>query len=155
MPEVARGSARWTADEAAHLAACADCRAEWDLVAATVRLGAKAPGTDPEAMAGAVIRRVSEDRRSRGRRRFWGLGIAAAAALAGVVWAGLRPGPATLPVAPVEIAVPEIEPLETAELDSLLDTMDPSRLGASALDEPSLDDLDTNELEQVLLTLEG
>lgn len=155
MPEVARGRRRWTADEAAHLASCADCRAEWDLLDATIRLGAKAPGTDSESMAGAVLRRVSEDRRTRARRRFWGLGIAAAAALAGVVWTGLRPNPAALPVAPVEVAVPEVEPLETAELESLLETMDASQLGASALDEPSLEDLDTNELEQVLRTLEG
>ena len=52
MPDVARGRARWTAEEAAHLAACADCLAEWDLVATTIRLGAKAPGTDPERHGG-------------------------------------------------------------------------------------------------------
>jgi hypothetical protein len=155
MPDVARGSARWSAEEAAHLADCPDCRAEWDLVATTIRLGTKAPAADPEATAAAVLRRVSEDRRTRGRRRFWGLGIAAAAALAGVVWTGMRPDRPVPPVPPVAVGLPEVEPLETGELDSLLVEMDASQLGASALDEPSLDDLDTNELEQVLRTLEG
>ena len=155
MPDVARGRARWSAEEAAHLAACADCLVEWDLVVTTIRLGAKAPRADPEATAAAVLRRVSEARRSRGRRRYWGLGIAAAAVLAGVIWTGARPERGAPPVAPVEVALPETEPVETAELDSLLETMDPSQLGTSALDEPSLDDLDTNELEQVLRTLEG
>jgi hypothetical protein len=156
MPEVARGRARWTAEESAHLAACADCQAEWDLMTVAIRIGARAPSAgDPEAIAGAVLQRVSQDRRSRGRRRFWGLGVAAAAALAGLIWAGRNPEPAPPPVATTEIAPPEIEPLETAELDSLLETMDASQLGASTLDDASLDDLDANELEQVLRTLEG
>ena len=55
----------------------------------------------------------------------------------------------------VEIALPELEPLETAELDSLLETMDAPQVGTSPLDEPSLNDLDTDELEQVLGTWEG
>jgi hypothetical protein len=155
MPDVAHGRARWTAEEASHLAACADCRAEWDLVTAAVRLGARAPGNDPEATTAAVLRRVSEDRRSRGRRRFWGIGLAAAAALAGVVWTGLRPDRAAPPGPQAEIALPEVEPIESGELDSLIMELDVPQLGASAFDEPSLDDLDTNELEQVLRTLEG
>jgi predicted anti-sigma-YlaC factor YlaD len=156
LPEVARGSARWTPEEAAHLAACAECRAEWELVAATIRLGGRAPqGEHPDAIATAVLRRVAEDRRSRARRRFWGLGLAAAAALAGVIWAGDRPEPGVPPVATIENTMPDSEPLGTAELDSMLEALDASQLGASALDEPSLNDLDTNELEQVLSTLEG
>jgi anti-sigma factor RsiW len=155
MPEVARGSARWTPEEAAHLAACADCRAEWELVTATIRLGGRAPqGEHPDAIATAVLRRVTEDRRSRRRRRFLGVGLAAAAALAGVIWAGDRPEPGAPPVA-IESTMPDTEPLEAGELDSMLEALDASQLGASALDEPSLNDLDTNELEQVLSTLEG
>jgi anti-sigma factor RsiW len=156
MPEVARGGARWTVEESAHLAACAECRAEWDLVVATVRLGSKAPqGEHPTAIATAVLRRVTEDRRARERRRFWGLGLAAAATLGGIIWAGDRPEPGAPPVATIENTMPDTEPLETAELDSMLEALDASQLGASALDEPSLSDLDTNELEQVLSTLEG
>jgi hypothetical protein len=90
---------------------------------------------------------VSRDRLTRSRRRFWGIGVAAAAALAGIIWAGRSPDPeAGAPIA-VQVALPDTAALETAELDSLLETMDAS--------EPSLDDLDTNELELVLRTLEG
>ena len=39
MPAVAHGQAGWSAEEQAHLAGCADCRAEWDLVSAASRLG--------------------------------------------------------------------------------------------------------------------
>ena len=156
IPEVARGKARWTAEESSHLAACAECRAEWNLVTATIRLGSKAPqSAHPDAIATAVLRRVADDRRARTRRRSWALGLAAAAALAGVIWAGARPEPGAPPVATSENTMPDTEPLETAELDSMLEALDASQLGASALDEPSLNDLDTNELEQVLSTLEG
>jgi hypothetical protein len=41
------------------------------------------------------------------------------------------------------------------ELDSLLEAMDSSALGWSALDEPTLGELDADELEQVLGTWEG
>jgi hypothetical protein len=83
------------------------------------------------------------------------VGIAAAAALVGVIWAARQPSQRTQPPAGVEIALPELEPLETAELDSLLETMDAPPAGSSALDEPSLYDLDATELEQVLGTWEG
>jgi predicted anti-sigma-YlaC factor YlaD len=156
MPEVAQGRARWTVEESVHLAACAECRAEWDLVAATIRLGSKAPQVGPpDAIATVVLRRVTEDRRSRGRRRLWGLGVAAAAALGGVIWTGDRPEPGASPVATIENTTPDTEPLENGELDSMFEALDASQLGASALEVPSLDDLDTNELEQVLRTLEG
>ena len=156
IPEVIQGRARWTAEEAAHLAACADCRAEWDLVGAAIRVGANAPtARESGAMAGAVLQRLAEDRRSRRARRNWGLRVAAAAAIVGVIWAGLDSQRATRPPQQVEIALPELEPLKTAELDSLLETMDVPQVGSSALEEPSLDDLDAHELEQVLATWEG
>lgn len=156
IPDVARGRERWTAEESAHLTACADCRAEWDLVTAAIRVGAAAPSPrDPSAMTDAVLWRLAEARRSRRSRRSWGLGIAAAAAVLGVIWAGRQSQENTRQPAQVEIALPELEPLETAELDSLLETMDAPQVGTSALDEPSLDDLDAHELEQVLGTLEG
>ena len=113
IPDVARGKAQWTAEEAAHLASCSDCAAEWDLVTVTLRLGAMVPGTDPEATTAAVLQRVSEDRRSRGRRRFWGIGLAAAAALTAVVWTGMRPDRTAPPVAQVQVAPLGGEPLES------------------------------------------
>jgi hypothetical protein len=157
IPEVASGRTRWTAEEAAHLANCPDCLAEWNLVGATIRIGTKSPiPRDPDAIAGAVLQRLAEDRRSRRSWRAWGAGIAAAAAIAGVIWAGRQPRQVTQPPSErVEIVLPELEPLETAELDSLLETMDAPQVGSSALDEPSLGDLDAKELEQVLGTWEG
>ena len=62
MPEVAMQQAAWTAEEAAHLASCADCRAEWDLVLAARRLESSAPSVDPTAVAAAVQRRLATDR---------------------------------------------------------------------------------------------
>src|SRR6185437_16329344 len=48
MPDVAHGTSRWTELEERHLAECADCRAEWELVTAASRLGATLqPPADP------------------------------------------------------------------------------------------------------------
>ena len=41
MPEVVHGRSRWTPDEAAHLASCAECRRELALVQATRGTGAQ------------------------------------------------------------------------------------------------------------------
>lgn len=165
ISEVVRGRSRWTAGEAAHLAACPDCRAEWDLLVAVDRVAARAPAPrDASALAATVLRRVADHRRSRLRSwRRWTAGVAAAAGIAGAIWSGLHGGnPASDPVAvtaTVDIALPELEPMETAELDSLLETMEaspgPAPAGWSALGEPTLGDLDADELEQVLGTWEG
>jgi hypothetical protein len=151
IPEVARGRSRWTAGEAAHLATCVDCRAEWDVVVAVNGLGDRSPAArDPSLVAAAVLGRLADDRRSHRRSwQSWAAGLAAAAAIAAAVWSGTRSA------SPVEIALPELEPLETAELDSLLETMDSAPAGWSALGEPTLEDLDADELEQVLVTWEG
>ena len=71
MPEVVHGRSRWTPDEAAHLAGCADCRRELALVQATVAMGRKAPRlTDPANLAATVERELvflssTQARRSR------------------------------------------------------------------------------------------
>ncbi|MBA3555578.1 MAG: hypothetical protein H0W29_12550 [Gemmatimonadales bacterium] len=165
MPDVLRGHARWTAEEAAHLAGCADCRAEQDLIAAVHRIAARAPAPrDPLALAETVLRRVANQPRSRLRSlRSWAVGIAAAAGIALAVWTGSdREGIVSDPAAVAagaDIALPELEPMETAELDSLLETMEatppPAPAAWSALGEPTLGDLDADELEQVLGTWEG
>jgi hypothetical protein len=81
---------------------------------------------------------------------------AAAAAIAAGVWTTMREDALRTPAAPaVDIALPELEPLETAELDSLLDLVDSTPGTWSALGEPTLGDLDADELEQVLGTWEG
>lgn len=161
IPDVVRGLARWTTEETEHLAACADCRLELELVAAVHRVGARLPAPPtPHITAAVVLARLAAHRSS--RRRWWrylGLGGVAAAGFAALLWSGaVLTGPGASrdsAVAAAEIALPELEPLDTAELDSLLEMMDSASLGWSAIDEPTLGDLDADELEQVLGTWEG
>lgn len=159
MPEVAMGRGRWTAEEATHLERCADCRAEWALVTAARRVAERAPEpTGLDALAEAVLGRLERERHADRRYRRWGVRLGMAAALAALAWAGVRELNRTSPAgpaAPAEIALPELETLETAELDSLLQTMDEAPAGWSALVEPTLGELDAEELEQVLGTWEG
>jgi hypothetical protein len=84
MPDVALGRGGWTPDEAAHLAGCAECRAEWRLVLAARALERGAPTvSDPSALAGTLQRRLAEDLAVRSRaRRAWAFAGAAAAAAA-------------------------------------------------------------------------
>jgi hypothetical protein len=162
IPEVALGRARWTPDQAAHLQACADCRAELAVVQATIALGRKAPGlSDPARVAEAVERRLVGGR----SRRAWGsrvAGLAAAAALLLTVWTRWPAGPleraasrAPVPASQALVPLPELELLDPAELDSLLQRMEMPVAGSSTLDAPSLGDLEDTELEQVLATWEG
>lgn len=161
IPDVALGRASWTPDEAAHLRGCADCRAELALVQATIALGRKAPGLPrPEAVAEAVQHRLVQ-RRS---RRAWGgqaAGLAAAAVMLLAVWTRWPAGRERAAPEPPRSAtqalvpLPELELLEPAELDSLLQRMETPVAGSSTLDAPSLGDLEDTELEQVLATWEG
>lgn len=166
IPEVALGRSSWTAEEAAHLRGCADCRAEWTLVGAAAALAARAPNpSDPAAMAGAIERRLRRDRaEQRQRTRNWSLaGLAAAAAVALLVWTGRpdRPVGITRGTQPTPAAsqalvpLPELESLEPAELDSLLRLMEAPLAGSSTLDAPTLGELEDSELEQVLASWEG
>ncbi|HUF34365.1 MAG TPA: hypothetical protein VMN37_00360, partial [Gemmatimonadales bacterium] len=91
MPQVALGRDGWTAEEAAHLEVCPDCRAEWALVGAVGRIGARAPAvSDPTVLAARVLRRLAEEPapRPRGRLVRWAGGLAAAAAILALAWAG-------------------------------------------------------------------
>jgi hypothetical protein len=90
MPAVALGRSRWSAAEEAHLASCADCRAEWNLVRLAGRLGASSPSmVDPEAIGAQVHRRLEDVRAgSRTVRRWAFVGLGAAAAIAVALWTG-------------------------------------------------------------------
>jgi hypothetical protein len=165
IPEVALGRASWTPDEAAHLRGCADCRAELALVEATLAVGRKAPGVrDPVAMARVVQHRLVQGPTPGRWRRPLGrplVGAAAAAALLVTVWARWPSTPdtpvAALPSSSTQplVPLPELELLEPAELDSLLERMEAPIAGSSTLDAPTLGDLEDTELEQVLATWEG
>lgn len=170
MPDVALGRAQWTPEEADHLAACAGCQQEWSLVRLTSDLGhGLRPGPDPAAVATAVLQRVAAERH-RVRQRRWSVsGLAAAAAIALAVWygrgqTGQNPSPsggspvATAPAdrpAELSIPLPELDQLQEPELDSLLQTISPPLTSGSTLEEPSMGDLDDQELEEVLSTWEG
>ncbi len=161
MPEVVHGRSRWTPDEAAHLASCAECRRELALVQATAALGRKAPRVgDPAALVVTIERRLAGARTRRiGVQRF--AGLAAAAALLLMVWTQWPERPVSnVPgsarsAGQALVPLPELELLDPAELDSLLQRMEMPSAGSSTLDAPGLGDLEDTELEQVLATWEG
>ena len=100
MTESVGAGTAWSDAEAAHLAGCADCRLELEMLAAARRLGASQPvGFDGPRVAAAVRRRLEAEPgviRARGVRRSagWLAGLAAAAAVALSVYIGMpKAGP--------------------------------------------------------------
>jgi len=162
MPAVAHGQAVWSAEEQAHLAGCADCRAEWDLVSAASRLGLDvADGIDAHHVTERVLGRLRAERRRRGWQIGWAAGgLAAAAAVAIAVWPGRLsrqvPPSVAVPVAAAALPLPELDSLGTPELQAVLDSLDGS-LGTTVqgVDTGDLDDLDAHELQHVLDGMEG
>ena len=162
MPDVALHRTEWTPVEAAHLADCAECLAEWELILAARALDESAPTvSDLAALPAALQRRLAEDRAARVRaRRAWsfaGAAVAAAAILAVVT--GRDPGPGETAPAVAEagtlVPLPELEGLEAAQLDTLLQSLDRPVAGTSTLDASTLGEYEDGELEQVFATWEG
>jgi hypothetical protein len=88
--------------------------------------------------------------------------LTAAAAVVAAVWAGsLQTGPSavqqsgTALTGRLSIPLPELESLEPAELDSVLQTMDETVVSGSPVEDPALGDLNNDELERVLTSWEG
>jgi hypothetical protein len=162
MPEVAMHRAAWTAEESAHLASCADCRAEWELIQAAKRIEARAPAVDTAAIATAVQRRLTTERVA-GRRSRWiwavGSAAAAAAAIAFAVTSGGEPRREPPPAVAIEteplVPLPELDGLETAQLDTLLRAIDAPPAGRAGAESTTLGDEVDTELEQILATWEG
>jgi hypothetical protein len=160
MPLVALGRAQWTDEEARHLSGCRSCQEEWELIALTIRVGETGPELQRTRVTGAVLRRLELERVRRFRKRTWSFaGLAAAAALVGVVWTGRAPmRPALSPTGPsvarLQIPLPELDSLPPAELDSVLKTMDEPVGNGSATD-PGLEELDSSELQNVFDFWEG
>jgi hypothetical protein len=162
MPVVAMQRAAWTAEEAAHLAGCADCRDEWELVQAVKRLEAEAPAVDADAIAAAVQGRLATQRAT-GRRSRWiwavGSAAAAAAAIAFGVTSRDEPRREATPAVAIEteplVPLPELDGLETAQLDTLLQAIDAAPAGSSSVESTTLGDEVDAELEQILATWEG
>ena len=159
IPDVAAGRDSWSPADQRHLAECADCAAEWQLVRAAGALGQQlgyAP--DAAALSGVVLSRVAafRDGASVRRRRSWvAAAMAAAAAIALVVWGGrtdTRPAPAAPPAATVQSAalVPELDSLDAGELRDVLDAFDAPLSERMIFGPPTIGDLSDQELERVL-----
>ena len=163
MPDVVLHRSEWTPEEAAHLAGCAECLAEWELVLAARALGEGAPtAPDSSAVSAALLRSLAEDRagRARARRAWWFAGAAAAAAaiLVAVMTgrdAATVAAPQVVAEAEVLVPLPELEGLETAQLDTLLQSIDRPVAGTSTLDASTLGEHEDGELEQVFAAWEG
>jgi predicted anti-sigma-YlaC factor YlaD len=150
MPGVARGKVSWTEEEARHLATCAACRAEWDVVraGATVADGVK---VDADAVAeGVLLRLRTEPVVKRFPARRWFVGLVAVAATVVVVSRVVTTAPRPRgPAAPLSVDVPGLTALGEEGLAEVLESMAPQWTDTPTIDTPSLDDLDPRELEQV------
>lgn len=162
IPAVALGRAEWTPEESRHLSECRPCQEEWELVQVASRLGEEM--VSPAATEKVVLRRLQLERdQVQPRRRTWAFtGLAAAATIAAAVWSGAFSGrqateaPArTAVVARPSIPLPELENLQPAELDSVLQTMDEGVATDPAPDSLEPNDLQNDELELILDSWEG
>jgi hypothetical protein len=160
MPGVAAGRDRWSAEEARHIAGCADCTAVQRLIAGTRRLGSDlevAGYLSPEFIEQMAARmRAEQRRRSRRPLRPLVVGLAAAAAvtLAVLAWPGLPGSGATVAAAPPTFLT-ELDSLDTAELVLLADRLAPPLSDLVPSDGDDLLELDSTQLERVLRSLEG
>jgi len=164
MPEIALGRARWTPEEQGHLAGCEDCRAEWAIVVAAGRLGAKLPAIDAERVAAGALERIRHERADASARtpRIAVLaGLAAAAVVALAVWANrggraTQPGGSSLP-APAPVAasssesVPDL-PARSNPAPSV--AQGPAASSTIDLPMPELDSLPAEALDSILRTLD-
>lgn len=157
MPDVAHGRSRWTAEEERHLAACADCRAEWLIVAAANRLGTLLPAPpDASVVSGRVLKRLRAERgRERSRARVWtAAGLAAAAAVAIAVWMGRSGGRGLTPV-PLDPAPVVAVPGRTLPpVDSHAVAAQPAGGSRWELPMPELDSLPAEALDSILRALD-
>lgn len=153
MPAVAHGRAAWSDADRAHLSACTDCALEWTLVRTAAGLGRGVERTvAPMAVAEAVRVRLAappSPRASRRRRWAWSALGAAAAVVLLAVGRG-RPEPVDAPGLPL---LPEIELLEAAELQAVLELLPVGATVPSGF--RTLEDLTEEELEGVLRSMEG
>jgi hypothetical protein len=168
MPRVVRGEAAWTTEEAAHLAACSACAAEWRLLRQASMLGDRAAaGIDPARLAAGVLAGVAARRRQdRWTRGAWVTTLAAAAAIALVVWTGKNHGgpgvgagrdssPTVTADAGFHLPLAELESLDSEQLQTVLDGLDAPVGEVTPGPAPSFGDLDNHQLERVLRSLEG
>jgi len=156
MPEVVRGTAEWDPSETAHLAACAECRAEWELIRTAAKVGA---GIEREFNVARAARAVTE--RLRHPRPVYHrpairtlVGVAAAAVIAFAYLGPAAPRPAPTPVVEGRL-FPELDSLGVEELTVIADGLD-TPLSETPLGVPQgIEELDSTQLTRVLRALEG
>jgi hypothetical protein len=165
IPAVALGRAGWTAQERQHLDDCPACKQEWEIVRGAGLLGQDVEERlDLHAITVSLRQRLQSDRQvERLRRRTLTVGsLAAAAGIVNALWTGSPSAPSdsgpmtgALAAGRLAIPLPELQSLEPAELDSLLQTMDDPNAVRAAMEDPDLGDLSSEELESVLDSWEG
>lgn len=157
MPEVAHGGDPWTAEEAAHLAACAPCVAEWRIVEEGAALHADLP-VSVDAIGERVVRQL---RAQRARptvigRIGWRTALIGLTAIAATVVVLLHPTAVRPPIADIAMdtaalgVLPELQGLDQSELQAVLQTLPSGSVDAVTTGVPRLDDLTDTELEQLL-----
>jgi hypothetical protein len=164
MPATAMGRRGWTPEEADHLAGCADCGAEWDLVRGSARLGASEEwNLDAAAVARGALAHAAGKPPIRPHYGRWLAGGLAAAAVI-VLLLQIAPRGAAVPGSAVstpssataDLAIPSLDSLSEDELRAVLAEVSGPSFGAEAeLEMPGLESLDSTGLEQVLTTMEG
>jgi predicted anti-sigma-YlaC factor YlaD len=174
MPDVALRRSPWSPEEQRHLAACADCRAEWEVVTAAGRLGPAGRGvSDPAATAARVLRRLQTEptRRAPARRAWAAGGLAAAAVLAVAVWpAHQTAAPSRMATPPAthiavgdtaaapggpDFPLPELDSLPADVLDSVMRVLDEPLTRVGAWELPALADPGDQELARAFAGKEG
>ena len=149
MPAVARGTARWSAVDEAHLTQCGDCAFEWALVRRTAGLGDSVV-LDIERVSGgvlSVLRAPVPSRTAKVAR--WAVPVALAASLL-LVLVRTRGSTPPEPAGVTLSLLPEVEALSDAELESVLQLIPAAEPGLGGVDSLSED-----ELNQMVKDLEG
>lgn len=161
MPEVARGRASWTRADSAHLAACASCQDEWNLVRSAATHGtAVGMQVNIDRITGRVLERLQHQPEPQAgrlplRRLAWPIAIAAGLSL--MIWGGMPRTPAGLAAPTATVAVlHELDDLTQAELEAMLELVPEVPVANyRTLETPeSLGDLSAEELELLLSSME-
>jgi hypothetical protein len=165
MAESVSGLTAWSAGEAAHLAACADCRLELDMIAAARRLGvAQLTGFDPTRVAAGVHRRLAarpDEVRAPVVRHPWrwlaGLAAAAAVVLAVRSWSPTGSGSPQQAgqILPAVVSIlPELDGLSAPQLEEVLRSIPPAAESLDHVDMAPLSALNAGDLERMLRSME-
>ena len=161
LAESVHGDTAWTTAEAAHLARCAECRLELDILGAARRLASRQlAGLDPAQVAPEVLHRLRDDQALRKRRRGqWLVGLAAAAAVILAVSLGMPRGPsipddAGLAAYSTVSVLHELDGLSEPQLEEVLQSIPQATEALDHVEMAPLSDLSASDLERVLRSME-